>query len=529
MTGRARFALVMMAGFVCSCAAAPSPSTPQSRSSAASTASTAEPQLPPCEQAAKERSRAHGLLRTGKLQRTLRVIDKANRLCPATRASTWQVEVETLAEIGRYEAALALANTIDASAEAPSEAAGRARARVGTNNRSFPDTNEAKADMRKHWREAQQAARAGKHTQAKDLYLQAWSEWRPNGGALYGAGRSAKLAGDAVGAQRLFDRAIEDLERTTGKALALDTRNGLAQPIDAAWSPDGRLLVVADGKDLAIVSAATGRERMRLGGHKRLVVSVAVAPDGATLASASLDKTVRLWNSTNGKLLRTLEGHEDTVWSVAFSPDGAMLASASGDKTVRLWIAATGKLLRKLEGHAAAVRSVAFSPDGGMLASASSDKSVRFWRTSTGEPVHPFTRSFGHHSGEVMDVVFSPDGAKIASASLDKTVRLWPSSMKVLSREVLRLDGRIRAVAFSADGARFALTYGNNVTVVRSSNIEGDWPHIRRYLGQVRARSVAFSPDGATLAAVFLDREVRLWSSSNGKLLRTLEGHSDKV
>ncbi|HLG15107.1 MAG TPA: hypothetical protein VJH03_11475, partial [Blastocatellia bacterium] len=78
---------------------------------------------------------------------------------------------------------------------------------------------------------------------------------------------------------------------------------------------------------------------------------VAWSPDGRSLASASDDNTVRIWDAGSGKLLRSLEGHTHSVNSVAWSPDGRSLASASDDNTVRIWDAGSGKLLRSLEGH----------------------------------------------------------------------------------------------------------------------------------------------------------------------------------
>src|SRR5882724_10419795 len=87
-----------------------------------------------------------------------------------------------------------------------------------------------------------------------------------------------------------------------------------------------------------------------LEGHREEVETVAFDPLGETLASGSLDHTVKLWDARSGELLRTLEGHRDRVLSVAFQPQGGTLASGSDDGTAKLWDAQDGKLLRTLEG-----------------------------------------------------------------------------------------------------------------------------------------------------------------------------------
>jgi WD40 repeat protein len=247
----------------------------------------------------------------------------------------------------------------------------------------MPDTDETKAPMRKKWRSAETAAGATKYSDASHLFEEAWNLWHPNNGrALAAAGHFAKLAGDSPGAQRLFDRTVEELEQQYRATTKAELPSGFSNIRSVDWSPTEQLIAVTGDNDVVLVDAITSREKLRLQGHSGFVDSVAFAPDGKSIASGSWDNTVRLWRISDGSLIRSFEGHEGSVKSVAFAPDGKSIASGSDDNTVRLWRIADGSLIRSLKGHKSKVTSVFFTPNGTHLVSVGSD-GIRFWSTRT--------------------------------------------------------------------------------------------------------------------------------------------------
>ncbi|HYX48754.1 MAG TPA: WD40 repeat domain-containing serine/threonine-protein kinase, partial [Ktedonobacteraceae bacterium] len=156
-------------------------------------------------------------------------------------------------------------------------------------------------------------------------------------------------------------------------------------------------------------------------GHSSRVTSVAWSPAGTHLATASFDKTVRIWDTAHGFSTITYRGHWDRVQSVTWSPEGKRVASASDDGTVQVWDATTGKQVLIYRGHGNAVTALAWSPDGRRIASASNDKSVQVWDTSNGVLIFA-NRT---HTKKVLAVAWSPDGRRIASGGEDKSVQVW--------------------------------------------------------------------------------------------------------
>ncbi|MCA9122277.1 MAG: TIR domain-containing protein [Planctomycetaceae bacterium] len=282
----------------------------------------------------------------------------------------------------------------------------------------------------------------------------------------------------------------------------LTQKNNTFYPRAVATSPDGRYMAQALQAEKAVSVVLSGwgpgTERRHLRGHLGSINCVVFSPNGTRLATASNDRTVKIWDVAEAAEVHTLKGHTGLVYSVAFSPDGKRLATASSDKTVKLWSAETFVQLHSLAGHKDSVLSTVFSPDGTRLASLDR-RMLKVWDATTFTEI----RELECHTPYPGNLVYSPDGKRLAACSFataDQTT--------VETDEPERpVDGPLRWVVRVWDASTLE-TVG---IIPAHSNI---------------VTHVCFSPDGKRLATGSWDKTIKLWDVASLKPITTFRGHS---
>ena len=299
-------------------------------------------------------------------------------------------------------------------------------------------------------------------------------------------------------------------------------------------------LLLAAGLGLAVLPASAGAfpsPQWMQGGHAARLTGVACSPDGALLATASEDGTIKLW-STNGILLRTLTAQACPITAIAWSPDGTKIAGGSyvagvaGKGLTYVWQAPSGwtsanvSLMRISTNRFGYVTALAFSPDNSLLASGCNGGSNIVYSVANGSVVasrpayNPPARP-----GAVMSVAFSSSGM-MASGCEEATVRVYDSSWNLLWNSTNSADAHttnVTAVAFSPDGTLLATASLDQTVKIWST---AAWTLRQTLTGSgTGVVSVAFSPNGQELVSGGLDGRLKLWDLS-GACLRTIAAHA---
>lgn len=315
--------------------------------------------------------------------------------------------------------------------------------------------------------------------------------------------------------------------------------------------------------------ARLGSVRLRHGGR---IWSVTFAPDGRSLASASEDRTARLWDVATGKELRRFVGHTSSISAVAFLAGGKTLVSVGSstltlgprDRTVRVWDVAsgrelrrfaegnrwhaavaslpdgsaivtdggagyqdaelrditTGALTRRYVGHTGAVHGLAISANGTRLATCANDGTARLWDVSSGDEL----RRFACVEQWVRSVALSPDAKLIAAGTMSGPVRLWDASTGELKQAIPESESENGVLAFSPDGKLLA---AGGYPDIRVWEVPAGVKRHQLHVGTA-TDALTFSPDGGRLAAA-CGESVWLWDVQSGHRLLRPPGHQDIV
>jgi WD40 repeat protein/predicted Ser/Thr protein kinase len=294
-----------------------------------------------------------------------------------------------------------------------------------------------------------------------------------------------------------WDRTIRLWDAATGEACATLPQPGVVRTL--AFGPDGTWLVAGGDfeGELLLWDVATGRIRRRVAVAGKRVKSLAVSPDGASVAVGYLESaagpTMSVVDIATGKQVATGDGTP-----FAFSPDGKWLAgSDASEKNVVFWETRSFRPAAHWQGHIAAINAIVFRQDGSEVVSASNDRTVRLWNTATGQCL----RVFEGHTDDVFAAAFLPDGSRIASAGRDGAIWLWNPAT---GQEVARLPGHtnyVWSLAVSPNGKSLATGSGDGT--VRLWDTE---PLTQRH--QARREAGALRPEAERLVD-------QLWRQKN--------------
>jgi WD40 repeat protein len=300
---------------------------------------------------------------------------------------------------------------------------------------------------------------------------------------------------------------------------------------------------------LATYGYSPGTSHLYLG-HTDWVWSVAISPDGNRLASASFDRTVLIWDLATGEILHRLTEHSGVLFAVAFSADGRFLISGGcGISTsdicqgeLVLWDTENGSIVKRFPPLGSGVRSIAYHPDGIHAYVGLEDGRILRINTILTE----VDEEYPIHHSNTQALAVAPDGQSVVTAGCGARLLLYDPTSQCTQVEIFLWkteDGSILqrytgptddvlALAFSPDGTQIAASSRDTSVRIWTSSTGQEVFSIEPRVENAHTDwvwDVAFSPDGRQLVSVSADKSIRLWDIDSQALLNTFWGHAEEV
>jgi WD40 repeat protein len=329
------------------------------------------------------------------------------------------------------------------------------------------------------------------------------------------------------------DRMIRFFKITTdGKVAASPSKEWRASARVGAMavSPNGRWLVTGNEEgDVTIWNAETGGRTGRLSGHRGAIRKLAFSANGRRLASASFDRTARVWDvSARGDFREkfTSPATDEQLVSVALNADGRLAATAGLDGIIRIWNVETGAPGHRLAEHRNTVTALEFFDDGRELISASLDRTLRTWDVASGARLRVLQ---GHRAGVT---AIARQGSLLISSGNDQIIHLWPLQADPETRDVRVLDLKYGAPQAAAISPR----HDTAVVGFENGKLAGYSLPAGKLRWEIQAHQslvsrLSFSPTGDRLASGSFDGQLKVFAITDAepRLMRSYSNHVDVI
>jgi len=287
------------------------------------------------------------------------------------------------------------------------------------------------------------------------------------------------------------------------------------------FSADGQRILVSGADRVARLYDVSSRGLLQELAHPAIVPAAGLSPDGRTAVTGDFNGTIRVWDLTDGAIVRAWQAHTGDVSWLDISPDGQWLLSASYDGSAKYWNLATGQLLHALPQRDSVI-GADISPDGRWLATVGTDLTVHLWDASTGATI----RHYRGHNGNLFTVQFSPDSQSVLTASFDATARVYLVTPQSLPQFIDHPLG-VNSAAIAQDGS--TVLTGDRTGVLRM------WDALTgQKLWEQRAHTneiadIAYLHRSKHVLTTSVDNTIRLWDVLHGDLISNIEKNANPV